>query len=156
MRELQSSGDIRILILDDDPATCSVIQAALSNRDFVIDVVSDPSLVESALSRPNHYHLIILDYVLPGLEPDQVFALDPRQPAGREHRRRHRLPVGRQRPELPAGPDLRLPDQAVPGRSAPRDRLPLPGEQGPAADDRGGPPRSRSAAPSASAARRWA
>jgi DNA-binding response OmpR family regulator len=74
MRELQSSGDIRILILDDDPATCSVIQAALSNRDFVIDVVSDPAQVEGALSRPNQYHLIILDYVLPGLEPDQVFA----------------------------------------------------------------------------------
>jgi DNA-binding response OmpR family regulator len=73
-RELQSSGDIRILILDDDPATCSVIQAALSNRDFVIDVVSDPALVESALARPNSYHLIILDYVLPGLEADQVFA----------------------------------------------------------------------------------
>jgi DNA-binding response OmpR family regulator len=74
MRELQSSGDIRILILDDDTATCSVIQAALSNRDFVIDVVSDPTLVESALARPHHYHLIVLDYVLPGLEPDQVFA----------------------------------------------------------------------------------
>jgi DNA-binding response OmpR family regulator len=74
MRELQSSGDIRILILDDDPATCSVIQAALSNRDFVIDVVSDPGMVEAALARPHHYHLIILDYVLPGLEPDQVFA----------------------------------------------------------------------------------
>jgi DNA-binding response OmpR family regulator len=73
-RELQSSGDIRILILDDDPATCSVIQAALSNRDFVIDVVSDPALVESSLARPNSYHLIILDYVLPGLEADQVFA----------------------------------------------------------------------------------
>src|SRR5919198_2741171 len=74
VRELQSSGDIRILILDDDPATCSVIQAALSNRDFVIDVVSDPGAVEAALARPHHYHLIILDYVLPGLEPDQVFA----------------------------------------------------------------------------------
>jgi DNA-binding response OmpR family regulator len=73
-RELQSSGDIRILILDDDPGTCSVIQAALSNRDFVIEVVSDPALVESALSRPQTYHLIVLDYVLPGLEPDQVFA----------------------------------------------------------------------------------
>src|SRR5919198_5750903 len=72
--ELQSSGEIRILILDDDPATCSVIQAALSNRDFVIDVVSDPGAVEAALARPHHYHLIILDYVLPGLEPDQVFA----------------------------------------------------------------------------------
>jgi DNA-binding response OmpR family regulator len=74
MRELQSSGDIRILILDDDSATCSVIQAALSNRDFVIDTVSDPTQVEASLARPNHYHLIILDYVLPGLEPDQVFA----------------------------------------------------------------------------------
>jgi DNA-binding response OmpR family regulator len=74
MRELQSSGDIRILILDDDTATCSVMQAALSNRDFVIEVVSDPALVESALARPHHYHLIVLDYVLPGLEPDQVFA----------------------------------------------------------------------------------
>lgn len=72
--ELQSSGEIRILILDDDPATCSVIQAALSNRDFQLDAVSDPMLVESTLSRKNHYHLIILDYVIPGLEPDQVFA----------------------------------------------------------------------------------
>jgi CheY-like chemotaxis protein len=71
--ELQSSGDIRILVLDDDPATCSVIQAALSNRDFKIDAVSDPMLVESTLTRRNHYHLIILDYVIPGLEPDQVF-----------------------------------------------------------------------------------
>ena len=73
LSELQSSGEIRLLILDDDPATCSVIQAALSNRDFTIDTVSDPMLVESALSRKNHYHLIVMDYVIPGLEPDQVF-----------------------------------------------------------------------------------
>jgi CheY-like chemotaxis protein len=72
MRELQSSGDIRILIVDDDPATCSVIQAALANRDFQTDVVSDPMLVESAL-RGGPYHLVILDYVLPGLEAEQVF-----------------------------------------------------------------------------------
>lgn len=72
MRELQSSGDIRILIIDDDSATCSVIQAALSNRDFQTEVVSDPLLVESAL-RNGTYHLIILDYVLPGLEAEQVF-----------------------------------------------------------------------------------
>jgi ActR/RegA family two-component response regulator len=73
-RELQSSGDIHILILDDDPHTCAVIQAALANRDFVIDVVSDPMMVESALvAKPNSYHLIVLDYVLPGLEAEQVF-----------------------------------------------------------------------------------
>ena len=72
-RELQSSGDIHILILDDDPHTCAVIQAALSNRDFVIEVISDPMMVEAALSRPTSYHLIVLDYVLPGLEAEQVF-----------------------------------------------------------------------------------
>ncbi|MFO0938421.1 MAG: response regulator [Gemmataceae bacterium] len=71
--ELQSSGDIRLLIVDDDPATCAVIQAALSNRDFQIDLVSDPMVVESALARTGYYHLIIMDYVIPGLDPNQVF-----------------------------------------------------------------------------------
>jgi ActR/RegA family two-component response regulator/DNA-binding XRE family transcriptional regulator len=80
-RELQSSGDIHILILDDDPHTCAVIQAALSNRNFVIDVVSDPMMVEAAVSRQNSYHLIVLDYVLPGLEAEQVFGwIRDRQP----------------------------------------------------------------------------
>ena len=73
LSELQSSGDIRILIVDDDPATCAVIQAALSNRDFQIETVSDPMLVESVLIRKAQFHLIIMDYVIPGLEPEQVF-----------------------------------------------------------------------------------
>ncbi|MBY0514404.1 MAG: response regulator [Gemmataceae bacterium] len=72
VRDLQSSGDIRILIVDDDQTTCSLIQNALANRDFQVDVVSEPMMVESAL-RTGSYHLIILDYVLPGLEADQVF-----------------------------------------------------------------------------------
>ena len=74
LSELQSSGDIRILIVDDDPATCAVIQAALSNRDFQIEAVSDPMLVEAAIARKSQFHLIIMDYVIPGLEPEQVFA----------------------------------------------------------------------------------
>ena len=73
LSELQSSGDIRILIIDDDPATCAVIQAALSNRDFEIETVSEPTLVESMLTRKSPFHLIIMDYVIPGLEPEQVF-----------------------------------------------------------------------------------
>ena len=79
--ELQSSGDIRILVVDDDPATCAVIQAALSNRDFQIDTVTDPMLVEGVLARRSEavpprrsfYDLIVMDYVIPGLDPDQVF-----------------------------------------------------------------------------------
>jgi len=74
MRDLQSAGDIRILIIDDDPGTCAVIQAALSSRNFLIDTVSEPALVEATLSSPTRYQLIILDYVLPGLEAEQVFA----------------------------------------------------------------------------------
>jgi CheY-like chemotaxis protein len=72
--ELQSSGDIRILVVDDDPATCAVISAALSNRDFQIDTVTDPMLVEGVLARKGQYHLIVMDYVIPGLDADQVFA----------------------------------------------------------------------------------
>ncbi|HEY8503699.1 MAG TPA: response regulator [Gemmataceae bacterium] len=87
--ELQPSGEIRILIIDDEPSTCNLIRAALANQDFRIDSVSEPGQVEAKLrpapaekgeeeaeekARPqNLYHLIILDYVLPGLEPDQVF-----------------------------------------------------------------------------------
>ena len=67
------SGEIRILVVDDDPATCAVIQAALANRDFQIDTVTDPMLVEGVLSRQRHYHLIVMDYVIPGLDADQVF-----------------------------------------------------------------------------------
>ena len=71
--ELKASGEIHLLILDDEPATCHLIQAALSNNDFVIETVSDPTQVETHLRQEDHYDLIILDYVLPGLESDQVF-----------------------------------------------------------------------------------
>jgi DNA-binding response OmpR family regulator len=69
--EFKTSGEIRLLILDDDPQTCHLIQALLSNQGFVIDTLSDPSQVEGWL-KGQKYHLIIMDYVLPGLEADQV------------------------------------------------------------------------------------
>jgi len=69
--EFKTSGEIRILILDDDPQTCHLIQALLSNQGFVIDTLSDPSQVEGWLTG-QQYHLIIMDYVLPGLEAEQV------------------------------------------------------------------------------------
>lgn len=75
--ELQPAGEIRLLVLDDDPSTCSLIQAALAHDEFAITTVTEPVEVESVLKidpeRTQPFHLIILDYVLPGLEPDQVF-----------------------------------------------------------------------------------
>jgi CheY-like chemotaxis protein len=68
---LYRSSEVRILVLDDDDAVCRVIQAALSPNDFRVEVVSDPGGMEAALKQ-DPYHLIILDYVLPGLESEDV------------------------------------------------------------------------------------
>src|SRR5207302_6342873 len=70
---LYRSSEVRILVLDDDEAVCRVIQAALAPNDFKVELVSDPTAMEDAVKR-QPYHLIILDYVLPGLESEQVLA----------------------------------------------------------------------------------
>ena len=68
---LYRSSEVRILVLDDDDAVCRVIQAALAPNDFRVEVEVDPRGIETALKQ-GPYHLIILDYVLPGLESEQV------------------------------------------------------------------------------------
>ncbi len=68
---LYRSSEVRILVLDDDTSVCRVIQAALAPNDFKVESLSDPTLMEAAL-RDHQYHLVILDYVIPGLEAEQV------------------------------------------------------------------------------------
>jgi DNA-binding response OmpR family regulator len=68
---LHCAGEVRVLILDDDASVCRLIQAALAHNDFHVDAVSDPTQMEAAL-RSQPYHVIILDYVIPGLESEQV------------------------------------------------------------------------------------
>jgi DNA-binding response OmpR family regulator len=68
---LFNTGEVRILILDDDPAIGRLIQAALANHDFTIDAVSDPTTMEQQL-RAHSYHVVILDYVIPGHEPQKM------------------------------------------------------------------------------------
>ena len=65
------AGEVNILILDDDPAVGRVIQSALTRKDFTVDAVSDPLLMESQLQEKT-YHIVILDYVIPGLETERV------------------------------------------------------------------------------------
>lgn len=69
--ELFCATEVRILILDDDPAVSRFMQAALADKDFLIDAVTDPAqmLVQLA-ARP--YHIVVLDYVIPGLEFDTL------------------------------------------------------------------------------------
>jgi CheY-like chemotaxis protein len=68
---LYCASEVHILVLDDDQAVCRVMQAALAPSDFKVETVSDPAGIEAALqSRP--YHVIILDYVIPGVESEQL------------------------------------------------------------------------------------
>jgi DNA-binding response OmpR family regulator len=70
---LHSVGEVRLLVLDDDPAICKLIQAALAGNDFTIDTVWDPARMEAQLQSQT-YHLVILDFVIPGLESEQLLA----------------------------------------------------------------------------------
>jgi DNA-binding response OmpR family regulator len=64
------AGEVRILVLDDDPSVCRLMQASLAREDFTIDAVSDPGQMEAWL-RHGPYHVIILDYCLPGLDSER-------------------------------------------------------------------------------------
>ncbi len=68
---LYRSGEVRVLILDDDPSVCNLMHAALAPNGFKIDIVSDPTDMEVVL-RGSPYHVVILDYVIPGLETGQM------------------------------------------------------------------------------------
>ena len=68
---LYAAGEIHILVLDDDEFIGRMIQEALSARGFRADAISDTRAVQGQLSR-KAYHLIVLDYVLPGLETEHV------------------------------------------------------------------------------------
>ncbi len=68
---LYCSAEVHILVMDDDESVCRVMQAALAPGDFKVDTVSDPKAMEAKL-RTQQYHVIILDYCIPGLESQQV------------------------------------------------------------------------------------
>lgn len=72
LADFQAAGEIRLLILDDDPAICAFIRTLLGNDEFMIDTLSDPTLVEGWL-KGQQYQMIIMDYMLPGLNTEQVF-----------------------------------------------------------------------------------
>lgn len=68
---LYCSGEVHILVLDDDQAVCRMMQAALSPSDFKVHAVHEPGQMEAAL-RAHPYHVVLLDYVIPGLDAEQV------------------------------------------------------------------------------------
>ncbi|NBO93008.1 MAG: helix-turn-helix domain-containing protein [Planctomycetia bacterium] len=65
------STEVHILVIDDDSSVCRMIQAALTPQDLKVTVQSDPNEMRPSLEA-QPYHLIILDYVIPGWEPEQT------------------------------------------------------------------------------------
>lgn len=68
---MYSAGDVHVLVIDEDPSVGRLIQAALMGHEFRIEVVSDAQQVIPMLGKET-YHVIILDYVLPGLESTDI------------------------------------------------------------------------------------
>lgn len=64
--------EVRMLVVDDEPTICQLVQDVLARPGISIDTVSDPARLESTL-QANSYHIIIQDYVLPGVSPEQIF-----------------------------------------------------------------------------------
>jgi CheY-like chemotaxis protein len=65
------ANGVRLLVLDDDPAVCRVIQSSLARNQFTVDAVSDPTQMETWLER-DPYHIIIMDYCIPGLDSEKL------------------------------------------------------------------------------------
>jgi DNA-binding response OmpR family regulator len=68
---LYCSGEVRILVVDDDDTVCRLVQGSLAPQGFVIDTISDPKGMEAQL-KARSYHVVILDYVIPGLASEQL------------------------------------------------------------------------------------
>ncbi len=64
--------EVRMLVVDDEPTICQLVQDVLTRPGIIIDTVSDPAKLESTL-QAHSYHIIIQDYVLPGVAPEQIF-----------------------------------------------------------------------------------
>jgi len=68
---LYCASEVKILVIDDDDAIGRMIEAALTPSGYGVDVINQPERIEEHL-RAHTYHLIILDYVIPGVEAEQV------------------------------------------------------------------------------------
>jgi len=72
--KVRSAGDIRLLVLDDDPLICQLIKRALAHHAFNLITVHDPKHMAARLAE-HAYDLIILDYLIPGIAFEQILNL---------------------------------------------------------------------------------
>lgn len=62
----------RILVVDDDQALCDVVEKLLSNKGYVVHTSTDSAVALEMISQ-NHYDLLVLDYLMPGMNGVEIF-----------------------------------------------------------------------------------
>lgn len=72
LEQMECTGALRILVVDDDDLICQMIKSALAHKDFKIKIARDAASIEAAIKQRSSYHLVVLDYVLPGLRSEDV------------------------------------------------------------------------------------
>ena len=65
-------GEVRILVIDDDPEVGKIVRKILDNQELRVDVVSDPNKIEATVRGNTEYHVILLDYVIPKIEATTI------------------------------------------------------------------------------------
>ncbi len=63
---------LKILVVDDDPDICEFMKTLLEGAGFMVNYVTDPSLVEDRLRDEEEYHIIILDLMMPKIDGIEV------------------------------------------------------------------------------------
>ncbi|HQP35352.1 MAG TPA: response regulator, partial [Polyangiaceae bacterium] len=58
---------VKILIVDDDKAICDYMQTLLEKDGYQVQTINEPTQVEEEV-RQGHYHLIILDLMMPNMD----------------------------------------------------------------------------------------
>src|SRR5688572_9165965 len=69
-----AASDIQILVLDDDQMICRLIRTALSHFDFTVQSASEARSIEK-LVKKGPYQLVIMDYMIPGVQFEQLLDL---------------------------------------------------------------------------------
>jgi DNA-binding NtrC family response regulator len=74
LEQMECTRTLRILIVDDDDLICQMLKEALAHKDFRIKTARDPQAIEAAIKQRSAYHLVVLDYILPGLKTEEVLS----------------------------------------------------------------------------------
>ena len=91
-KTLGKKHDLRVLMVDDDPAAGLVVNALFKGSSAIVDVVSDPKRGIRALQKAT-YDLIVLDYDMPRLNGVDWIRLADRVRDKSSNERAERTPV---------------------------------------------------------------